>query len=434
MSKDPFAIDDGDDRTVLQPRGGFSSQPQPNYQAQRSDSSETPLVGEINELERAASRLLPLVITLKSSSAVADTKKLRARLIDEIELFKQRALKILGDPNKVTQASYVMCTVLDEAAMNTPWGHQSNWAQYNLLASFHNEVIGGERFFKLLKSLGREPSENIELLELMYVCLSLGYEGRYRIEPNGQDTLIKVRQWLYEIIQSVRGSQSDKLSSHWTGTAIKERKLPRLTPLWVMSAGVLTIASILFLTLSISLGNQTEDVTKAIWDVEVPDLAVNEIALPAVPSILMTESNQEALTLSELLDSEIQSGNVDIEDSYLTGNIVLRGANLFASGSNVMNEEHFGTVEEIAFALDKFEGDVVVTGHSDNIPIRSGKWASNLELSEARAESVRALLAQSLHNPERVSAVGRGSLKPIADNSTREGRSMNRRVEVTLFY
>ena len=97
-----------------------------------------------------------------------------------------------------------MCTALDEAAMNTPWGHEADWSQHNLLATFHNEVAGGERFFSLLKGLGREPKENIYLLELMYVCLALGYEGTYKIARNGQETLQKVRVWLYDLIQSVR--------------------------------------------------------------------------------------------------------------------------------------------------------------------------------------------------------------------------------------
>jgi flagellar motor protein MotB len=76
---------------------------------------------------------------------------------------------------------------------------------------------------------------------------------------------------------------------------------------------------------------------------------------------------------------------------------------------------------------------VLVTGYTDSDPVkRSLRFANNQELSEARAASVSALLAEAVGDPGRLASVGKGERHPIADNRTEEGRARNRRVEIEL--
>ena len=82
-------------------------------------------------------------------------------------------------------ARYVLCTFVDSAVLNTPWGAQGDWAGQSLLVIFHKEVSGGEKFFSILDRLRSNPSRYIDLIELVYVCLALGYEGKYRHDPQG---------------------------------------------------------------------------------------------------------------------------------------------------------------------------------------------------------------------------------------------------------
>jgi type VI secretion system protein ImpK len=77
-------------------------------------------------------------------------------------------------------------------------------------------------------------------------------------------------------------------------------------------------------------------------------------------------------------------------------------------------------------------GKVVVTGHTDNQPPLSARFPSNWALSQARADSVRAMLAATTGTPQRFSAEGRGDAEPLASNDTAAGRAKNRRVEITL--
>ncbi len=445
MSRDPFDFGD-DDRTVLQPTpgrrtaapsapAGGASVRQESAPSAADQLHATPLLGGINKLEKAASRLIPLLITIKNSQQHPHPEQLRNKLINELNEFKQRAQPILNDPKKVTQASYVMCTALDEAALNTPWGHESNWSQHNLLSTFHDDVSGGERFFSLLKGLGKDPEENIDLLELMYVCLALGYEGAYRIAPKGQETLVKVRHWLYDIIQSVRTNPEKVLSANWVGSGVKESRLPKLTPIWVITAAVLAIASFAYIGLRYNIASFSDDVIAGYFNKDVKPLSIRTVVPPIKPKPIAVATQEEStITLTQLLQSEIEQDSIQVDESFDSGSVRIKGANLFSSGGVSLNSDFAPLIERISKAIAQFDGTVIVSGHSDNIPIRSGRFSSNLELSQARADSVMAFFNRYQDDPTRVSSVGKGSLEPIADNGTAAGRNLNRRVEISIFY
>ena len=434
MTDDPFDFDD--DRTVMRPRSA-PARPEPSSSgAQRRSSFESnhqpaPLSGSINALEHAASRLLPLIITIKNTSSHSNPTELRNKLIRELEEFKSRAKSILNDQKKVTQASYVMCTALDEAVMNTPWGHEANWAQTNLLSTFHNEVGGGERFFALLKALSKNPKENIDLLELMYVCLSLGYEGSYRIARNGQETLTKVRMWLHDIIRSHREQPGAALSQNWKGSNFKQSKLPKMTPLWVGAAACLAIASGVYIGAALMLGSKADSVVTSFLGLKAQPLTIAAIEPPAAPIKSVTPSFKP---LSAYLQSEIAANELEVFEEFDNGKIRLIGDNLFGSGKAAINASMASLIQRAASAMNNFDGGIVVTGHSDNVPIRSAKFPSNIALSQKRAESVLDLLAGTVTEPGRLLAEGKGSLEPIADNGSAGGRALNRRVEITVYY
>ena len=88
----------------------------------------------------------------------------------------------------------------------------------------------------------------------------------------------------------------------------------------------------------------------------------------------------------------------------------------------------------IAEALALVPGNVLVTGHTDNQPIaKSARFPSNWHLSEERAKNVRDLLVANKVAPERIRADGRADAEPVVANDTPQNRSLNRRVEITLF-
>ncbi|OED39508.1 hypothetical protein AB833_15175 [Chromatiales bacterium (ex Bugula neritina AB1)] len=421
MSDDPF--DDDSDKTLLRPR---PSHPQPSISASALPIPEQ-LFGGVNPIEQAASRLLSILVTIKNASSHPAPNQLKEQISSEMEAFRTRAKKVVGDPKELTIASYVLCTALDEAALNTPWGHKSDWAKNSLLSSFHREVRGGERFFEILKRLGAEPEKNLNLLELMYVCLSLGYEGTYKITKNGQATLQKIRNWLFEILRAHGRASPSSLSVNWEGSNIQDSSLPRMAAIWVALAAALAFLALAFFTLQIKLGEGTGETVRSFYSIHAPALKVR-----TPPSFV--PAAETGPTYSDLLSVQIATGDVSVVEFGNMALVRLVGDNLFQSGKANVDERAIPFILDIAQAVNQHSGPIVIRGHTDNIPIRRPEFPSNLDLSEARAQSVLNILRSANVDNDRLSAEGAGDLEPLNDNSTRELRSRNRRVELSAYY
>jgi type VI secretion system protein ImpK len=129
--------------------------------------------------------------------------------------------------------------------MNTPWGASSGWSQHSLLSMFHNETFGGEKFFNILDKLLQNPGQHGDSLELVYLLISLGFEGKYKLDPRGREQLEMIREKTYRSIENLRGPQQIELSPHWQSQATARQGIMHYVPLWVVACcflAVLTMA------------------------------------------------------------------------------------------------------------------------------------------------------------------------------------------------
>jgi len=105
---------------------------------------------------------------------------------------------------------------------------------------------------------------------------------------------------------------------------------------------------------------------------------------------------------------------------------------LFASGSAALNREAIPTLEDLAKSVKLMEGEVIVSGHTDDVPVVGGRFKSNWELSAARAFSVIQALTKAGLSPQRLAAWGFGENRPVVPNTSAENRAENRRIEVII--
>ena len=143
--------------------------------------------------------------------------------------------------------------------------------------------------------------------------------------------------------------------------------------------------------------------------------------------------------ITRRMKQEIESkfkGMKDLIEVKTSGNeVVIRmmGETAFDSGEAQIRKEMLPLLKKIASVLKDTSGEIIVAGHTDNVPVSGVKFRSNLQLSVERASRVTEfILAQGTISPERISAVGFGKYRPIATNSTPEGRKRNRRVEIII--
>jgi chemotaxis protein MotB len=139
--------------------------------------------------------------------------------------------------------------------------------------------------------------------------------------------------------------------------------------------------------------------------------------------------------LEEMLSAEIKDKQVGLKMMQKGLVITVVGDVLFDSGKAKIRPEAYTILDKVATVLkENVPGlNVGIEGHTDNQPIKFSGWKSNWELSSARALSVLHYLVEEKEIvPERVSAVGYGEYKPVASNETKEGRQLNRRVEIVI--
>ncbi|PXC01642.1 type VI secretion system protein TssL, partial [Pseudomonas aeruginosa] len=273
---DPFGTPAGggngsppDDRTMIMPRPGGRA-PEPAGGPRGGDpytpppmASLAPLSGRgdgLNPLEQAAGPLLAMLTRLRNTIAHPAPASLRAQLLGYLRQFEEKARQAGVAPDEVMLARYVLCTALDEAVLSTPWGSTSDWGKQSLLITLHNEAWGGEKVFQLLEHCLQNPHQRLHLLELLYLCTSLGFEGRYRVMHDGRSQLEALRERTAAVIRSTRGEYEHELSPHWRGLSVMRDRLSQYLPPWVgIAIGLALLLALLFglrMKLAVQQGQQ----------------------------------------------------------------------------------------------------------------------------------------------------------------------------------
>lgn len=426
----------GNDRTMIMPRPGGRAADAPAPRAEAPSASgpapampgaplPSSLAQGLNPLERAAGPMLALLTRLRSTIAHPLPASLRAQLLAYLRQFEEQARAAGVAQDEVMLSRYVLCTALDEAVLSTPWGSASDWGKQSLLITLHNEAWGGEKVFQLLEHCLQNPRQRLHILELLYLCLCLGFEGRYRVMNDGRSQLEALRERTSATIRSVRGEFERELSPHWRGLSVARDRLSQFLPPWVGVAICLALLLLLLFGLRLMLAADAEPVFRNIH-------ALGEIPVQTIDRPPLQPKLIERPRLARFLADDIKAQRVAVEDAVDRSVVTLRGDELFASGSASVSDEVQPVLLRIAEALRQVKGAVQVTGHSDNRPIATLRYPSNWKLSQDRAQQVMDILAARSGQPERFTAEGRSDTEPLASNDSAAGRARNRRVEITV--
>jgi type VI secretion system protein ImpK len=387
---------------------------------------------EANPITAAAASLLILFGRLRSQVVDMHAVPLMQHVTEEIEAFEERVLASGVDQQDAMVAKYCLCGTADDIVQNLPGTDRAVWLQYSMVARFFNKRTSGVGFFQEVDRALQNPIHKYYLLELMLICLQLGFEGQYRAMNGGDVQLQNVKRGIYEALRRVKARGDDDISPRWKGVEMLARKNFGGIPVWVVGclAGALMVGAYFGMRLLlVEEGNGLATRMTTLHPTEMIKLSRDtSVDIAYVPPPFLAESDQleritealagEALTVS-------QKGDFIVLD--------VNNAVLFASGKAEVKEEFETLAEKIAAVLNGEPGPVRVIGHTDNIPMSGrGRYKNNFELSVARASAVAGELEELFDDSSRIQVDGRGEDEPAAENATKEGRALNRRVEIML--
>ncbi|TJV02305.1 MAG: type VI secretion system protein TssL, partial [Mesorhizobium sp.] len=216
-----------------------------------------------------------------------------------------------------------------------------------------------------------------------------------------------------------------------------------IVPIWVMALAAVVIAAAAYVGLSMGLSSQAVELSALVRALPPPSRGDVTRAAPKVDAPEPEAPQPEPVDFALLPEFKAEAPDglkraLSGTESVSLAKLVIQSSNpeLFQSARPTLTQGYEPLIESIAkviLANQELIGNVTVVGHTDNVRLqKSNPLSSNQRLSEARAETIANLLVQAGVPQERIHSEGRAETDPVADNSTREGRALNRRVEVLV--
>ena len=461
MSDNPFAEPEDDNRTVIRPTPGRRRAPPPAAPGATRDGGrpgqgpEAPAarpeaaavsVAEGTEdiavgddvLLTAAAPLLQLMARLRNTASPPDSGDLYQRTVHQVRVFELAAREKAIPLEQLRPSHYALCASLDDIVLSTPWGSGSAWSQRSLVSTFHQEVRSGERFFDVLKQMCDNPGRFLPVIKLMYVCLSLGFIGQYRLSRRGIGEINRIREETYAVIARQQKAADADLAPHTKGVNAPYRPARFSVPVWVVAVLGLGIIGGLFFWFFIDLNSKSDLVSDRLNHAppdHMPTITRTVTVEPAPVIVTPPPPPPEPSSLDKLrqfLKPEIDQKLVEVLGTPAQPLVRITGKGMFASGSATLTPSFKPLLDRIGLALKEENGPVTVIGYTDNEPIRTIAFPSNFQLSAARAQAAATVLGATIGDPSRLTVEGRADADAIADNNTAEGRERNRRIEIVL--
>lgn len=427
--------DPGDhDRTIIRPSpGGARRAPQPPQPARAPATTETPefesIAASTDPLAVAAGPLLHLLAHLRNIATSPDPGDMRERTWRALRAFERHARALGVPPMHIRLAHYALCAALDDAVLNMPWGVQGRWHDDPLAKALHQDDNAGRGFFDQLRTLRESLPDSLPVIELMFVCLSLGMMGPYRDMPDGRAQLERARHHAFELIEKTAPPTPAALAPDATGVDAHFEPARRGVPLWVGASTAVAFVAALYVWWLTGL-NAASD-------------AVYQSALAAPPAAMPALVRPPATPPPPPPPPPASPGPADRLRAALAGlpDIAVIGggaSTILRIPARILFPQPNAAIgagplpDRLVQALNKEAGPIRVVGYTDSQPERSVAFPSNFALSTARAKAVRAVLAAKLADPARIAAEGRAEADPVAPNTSAEGREKNRRIDIVL--
>ncbi len=365
-----------------------------------------------NPLRNLFSDLIAYVLFFEASCGQQSPPmaEVREKILALVNAQEERVKSGEVSPESYREARFAVLSWVDETILNSSWQHRSQWQ--HLMLSFYRTLNAGEEFFRRLEAL---PSQANDIREVYYLCISLGFQGKYAFGDN----LNQIRDLKHGLYRQLCDSAGDVRQSYrrlfpeayQPAPAVKPSALPKVRPLWFAVAILLPV--LLFVSYWYLLRRETN---RLLAIIEQPPVVASK-----PPPIQWTRT----------LVEELRARGIDAQETQ-RGILVTLGGLLFEANRAELHPEAVTKVADLASAVKRHapERMVYVEGHASRE--RGVPEERNQRLSEDRAKTVGDTLVRYGLLRGKVTTRGFGSLRPVASNDTEPGRRANRRVEILI--
>ena len=392
-----------------------------------------------NPLVAAFTPLLEFAPELENAASPAQPEALRTRLQDTLIDARDASVGMGMPLTRANQAAWFVAALLDDIALNTPWGGHSDWPRQPLVVGLSGDVDAGTRFFDQLDELTRHANRDPEMLELAYLCLGLGFRGKYRVPGRGRRRRTDGAAHPDRPAIAQCRCAGRPLSPHWQGVAAPDERRRFVVPLWTVALAAIAIIAAIYIGLALQLSRKVRAALHAGRRLPPPERADIFRPLRAnvdrSPAIAVDPVEFELLPHLRQGPARTAAGAEGREDVSLAI-LVVQGTNpeLFRSAKAELNAGYAPLIASIAECVRECRSD-----RQDHCrrAYRQCSGAAQQSLRPTRAfprparRPLPTLIAAG-HTSRNRKSEGRADSDPIGDNATKEGRAQNRRIEIKI--
>ncbi|MBI1206641.1 MAG: OmpA family protein [Azospirillum sp.] len=365
-----------------------------------------------NRLLAAAMPLLGRLARLTNRTPAMAADAVRHSVIAALDGFRTAAEAAGLAPATLAAGHFALCATADDRLFRTRWGAAGGWPRPGLIDTFHSD--GSEAAAALVDTWASGRSDDLDGMELMMVCLALGWHG-----GDGENAPGWRREQIRQRLAGRRGLP-EALTLSPPAARLHDSQSARSLPVWTTGAVAAMLLAVLFAGFSLALGQASDALTARLARVAAgPAVAVAGPELPRAivpvstrppPAALdrTTAAAAPRIDLAAELRRSIGSDTVAVAESDHGLTIRFDARSLFVDGGDRLAPAILPVLERTATLIGTATGPIQVVGHADRRAARKSHFHTVQALGQARAEAVRRLLAAHLGagDPDRLKAVG----------------------------
>ncbi|HKB87492.1 MAG TPA: type IVB secretion system protein IcmH/DotU [Ignavibacteriaceae bacterium] len=209
-----------------------------------------------------ASECFMLILQLRSTNNYGNPESLKARVAEMFERFERESRSAGIDNDKVKKATFALVAFLDETIISSSWNQKEVWLSDPLQIRMFDTFNAGEEFFTYLEELRQRSSVNKDVLEIYYLCLALGFKGKYQLQSPEllrrviDDLNMELHPGLYQSI--------DAISPNGKPTDSVVMSSGRMMPAWIYPVSAVIIFVIFYLIMSFSATNTADQIIETL--------------------------------------------------------------------------------------------------------------------------------------------------------------------------
>ena len=203
-----------------------------------------------------------LILQLRATEGYGDPEVLRQRIKDLLDRADREADRAGASSDDIRLAKFAIVAFIDETILSSNWSQRDAWSAKPLQLEFYNRYDAGEEFFEKLRPLLDDPERHAEVLEIYYLCMSLGFKGRYQLHE--QERLRILIEDALKALRETLGVGLDQISPHGKPRDQVATEVQSRLPVWVIVVAAVAIAVLVYISLSLLISGAATDAASEI--------------------------------------------------------------------------------------------------------------------------------------------------------------------------